>query len=101
MTITESHASHIGRVSVEYSISGPSLDPDELTALIGVTPSQVFRHGEPRFNYARDQVGVHQEGYWGFSSEGQVASKDVNDHFDAVLDALLPHVGHLRARAAE
>lgn len=98
MPISESHASHIGRVAVSYWIAGASLDPDSLTEVLGIQPARVFRVGEPRFNAVGEQIGLHSRGLWEVTSRGAVHSKDVNDHCAAVLQPLLPHAAHLRER---
>ena len=99
MAISESHASHIGRVAVSYSISGPAVEPDALTAQLGIAPSTVFRAGEPRRNAAGNAIGVHMHGFWALSSTGAIDSKDVNQHFAVVLQRLLPHAAILRELA--
>lgn len=37
MPISELHASHIGRVAVSFSVSGPTVNPDAITARLGIT----------------------------------------------------------------
>jgi len=100
MPISESHASHIGRVEVSYWIRGAGLDPDGLTEVLGIRPTRVFRVGEPRRNAVGNQIGLHEHGFWEVTSRGKVHSKDVNDHCAVVLQPLLPHASFLRERQA-
>ncbi len=90
MTISEFHASHIRRVRVSFVISGPDLDPEDVTRAIGSSPSRCARRGDPQRNLRGDLVGAEDEGWWELSSLPQVDSKDINDHFEYLLTRLLP-----------
>jgi hypothetical protein len=81
MSITEFHASHIGRVGVSFQMSSPTLDPNEVTRALGITPELV-------------SVPVSTHGFWSLSSQGKVeaglAAKDINEHIRYLLRILLP-----------
>ncbi|HZE71630.1 MAG TPA: DUF4279 domain-containing protein [Pyrinomonadaceae bacterium] len=81
MGFTEFHASHIGRVAVSFHLSSPTLDPNEVTRVLGVAPELV-------------SVPVSTHGFWSLSSQGKIeaglAAKDINEHFRYLLRALLP-----------
>jgi hypothetical protein len=81
MSISEFHASHIGRVAVSFHLSSPTLDPNEVTRVLGIAPELV-------------SVPVSTHGFWSLSSQGRVeaglAGKDINEHFRYLLRALLP-----------
>ena len=81
MAITELHASHIGRVAVSFHLSSPTLEPSEVTRVLGVAPELV-------------SVPPSTHGFWSMTSQGKVeaglAAKDINEHFRYVLRALLP-----------
>lgn len=100
MGISESHASHIGRVGVDYCLSGDELDPRIVTSSTGLTPSFSARRGDPRLGPNGRKLGAYEIGLWRVSSESAVVSKDVNDHFAFLLERLLPHQGILRNFAA-
>ncbi len=100
MGISESHASHIGRVGVDFCLSGNELDPGIVTSSIGITPSFSARRGDARLGPRGREVGTHKVGLWRLSSEGAVVSKDVNDHFAFLLERLLPYQAVLREFAA-
>jgi len=100
MGISESHASYIGRVGVDFCLSGDELEPGVVTSRIGIPPSVSARRGDARLGPQGREVGTHNIGLWRLSSEGAVLSKDINDHFAVLLDRLLPHQAVLREFAA-
>ena len=89
--LSEEHESHIGRVQVSFVLSATDLDPDEVTEMTGLTPDESAKRGDERRNYKGQLITPHKEGFWIISSQGKVESKDINDHFDFLLDILLPH----------
>ena len=80
MTINELHASHIGRVGVSFHLSSPTLDPDEVTRALKISPDLV-------------SVPPSTHGFWSLSSQGKVEglleSKDINEHLRYLLRNLL------------
>jgi len=91
MAINELHAFHVRRVKVGFIVSGPDLDPDMVTRSIGKSPTHKARCGEPRRNLAGKLVGTEDEGWWRLDSTPQVDSKDIDDHFEFLLNLVLPH----------
>jgi hypothetical protein len=95
MSINELHASHIGRVCVDFYLSSPSLDPSKVTEALGLQPDKSAKRGDERSNYAGNLLSPHEEGFWVLSSKGKVngklQSKDINDHIMFLLKLLLPH----------
>jgi hypothetical protein len=83
MTITELHASHIGRVAVSFHLSSPTLDPDEVTRALNLSPELV-------------SVPPSTHGFWSLSSQGKVegmlGAKDINEHLRYLLRELLPYL---------
>jgi hypothetical protein len=47
-------------VQVSLRIRHPTIDPDEISAAIGVTPAHCFKSGDP----ARGRRGLHTQTYW-------------------------------------
>jgi hypothetical protein len=88
--IDEQHASHIGRVKVDFLLSALDLDPKTITERTGLHPDKSAKRGDERRNYKRDLIAPHDEGFWMLSSEGKVISKDINDHIGLLLGLLLP-----------
>jgi hypothetical protein len=89
--ISELHASHIGRVKVEFCLSAFELEPATITDWTGIQPDKMARRGDERRNYKGDLLAPHDEGFWAISSAGKVHSKDINDHLNFLLELLLPH----------
>lgn len=95
MSINELHASHIGRVGVDFYMASPSLNPSEVTAALGIQPDKFASRGDERRNYGGSLLSPHEEGFWLLSSKGKVQgeleSKDIDEHFMFLLKQLLPH----------
>lgn len=89
--ISKEHASHIGRVKVDFFLSALLLDPATITNLTGLPADRSARRGDERRNFKGDLIPPHDEGFWMISSEKEVNSKDINDHFRFLLGLLLPH----------
>ena len=95
MAISEFHASHMRRVRVSFCVSAPDLEPSEVTLAVGLEPSASARRGDERRNRAGTILAPQAEGFWAYSSDPLTSSKDINDHFAAVLTPLLPHADKL------
>jgi Domain of unknown function (DUF4279) len=82
MTINELHASHIGRVAVSFHLSSPTLDANEVTRVLGISPELI-------------SVPPSTHGFWSLSSQGKVEglleAKDINEHLRYLLGKLLPY----------
>ena len=97
MTLQDLHRAHIGRVAVTITIEHPDLEPEELTAALGITPDMSCRRGDA------DQIGTRSisaaTGSWSLKSTPHVDSKDVNEHLEFLLEQLRPHAKAIRARS--
>jgi hypothetical protein len=60
-----------------------SLDPDEVTSLLGVTPTEIQRAGDPRSPKADK---VHKCSGWFLSTESLLTSLDARHHLDWILE---------------
>lgn len=85
------HASHIGRVKVDFCLSARDLDPEAVSQVTGLQPDRTAKRGDERRNYKGDLLTPHDEGFWLISSAKRVQSKDVNVHLKSLLTELLPH----------
>ena len=90
-SISELHASHIGKVKVEFFLSALALEPSTITDWTGIQPDRMARRGDERRNYKGDLIAPHDDGFWAITSEGKVNSKNINDHLNFLLELLLPH----------
>jgi len=95
MSINELHASHIGRVGVDFYVASPALNPSEVTAALGIQPDKFASRGDERRNPAGGLLSPYQEGFWLLSSKGKVQgaleAKDIDEHLMFLLKLLLPH----------
>ncbi len=81
---------------VGFRFIGPAVDPEGLTRLIGVSPTDSHRSGQPMLKRHDRTYGT---GFWGIES-GLPPTAPVEDHAARLLDLLEPHAGALRGLAA-
>jgi hypothetical protein len=77
---------HYGTCSYTHvwlRIMHEALDPDEVTQLLGVSPTEIQRAGEPR---SPKTDKVHKCSGWFLSTEGILMSLDARHHFDWILE---------------
>ncbi len=74
-----------------------SLDPSEVTARLGIQPSDWQRRGESRRPGSRPA----KLSGWFLSSEGAVESRDVRRHLDWLLSHIAPRGDVIRALQSE
>ena len=60
-----------------------TIDPDEVTHLLGVTPTEIQRAGEPRSSKTDK---IHKTSGWFLSTEGVLTSLDARHHLDWILE---------------
>ena len=80
---------------MDFLITTLSLNPNEVTAVLGIQPDKFAMRGDERRNHAGGLLSPHEEGLWLLSSRGKVQgdlpSKDINEHLLFLLNVLLPH----------
>jgi hypothetical protein len=87
---------------VIFSISGPAVEPAQLTRLLGVSPSESTPAGTTiGTDLDGSEVEVEHLGSWVLSTGDRVDSPAAEAHVEYVLALLRPHVGALRALANE
>ena len=62
-----------------------TVDPDEVTALLGVAPSKLQRRGDP--NKSRPGKFLSKGG-WTLSTKGVLGSKDARHHLDWIIEKI-------------
>ncbi len=77
--------------AVTFLMGSPTLDPTEVTAALGITPTNVAVPGSTLETWDGSVVHVDRVGWWSLSSADHVASSDVDAHFRFLLEQLLPH----------
>jgi len=75
------------RTGATFRVWGKDLDPDEVTAQLGITPSETFKAGDQR---GKSKGAIWKEGHWEISSEDHVSSKVLETHIEWLLDQLEP-----------
>jgi hypothetical protein len=71
-----------GATYATLCIYGDDLDPDTVTSLLGIEPSQARTKGQQL------KKGVVQRGGWFLSTEDIIASKDVRCHVDWLIEKI-------------
>jgi Domain of unknown function (DUF4279) len=74
------------RTWATFRISGKRLDPERITQLLKLAPSESFKAGDPRGTTSLRW----SHGYWGISSEGLIESTDLEVHLEWLASQLLP-----------
>ncbi len=67
-------------------VMGPEVDPDEVTAIMGVQPTSVQRRGDTV--PSKPEKTLSRGGWW-ISTEGILESKDARHHLDWILEKVL------------
>ncbi len=98
--IGESHASHITKVNVAFIISGPKVEPKDLSALFNTLPDRFARKGDERRNAKGNVIGLEEHGWWRIDSTPRlkvtgIHEKNINEHLAVLLSILLPHRARL------
>lgn len=78
----------------ELRIYGHDLDPEEITATLGLQPTTSQKRGE--LKTGRFSTRTTPIGGWFLSSEGVIHSKDVRDHLAWLLRLIAPKSDQLR-----
>jgi len=85
---------HVGKVSVRFMVYGDNWDPDRVLQTCGLQPTESARpHQNPRLlPFSEHLVGGESAGIWVLDTAAHVNSKDVKEHFQYLLDAVLPRL---------
>jgi len=66
-------------------IMSDDLDPDEVTRLLGVSPTETQRRGDPR---PGKEGRTYKKSGWFLSTAGTLTSRDARHHFDWILERI-------------
>lgn len=81
--------------SVEVNLVGTTLDPDRITAILGIQPSCAGRAGDACGH--PDPMRLRDEGFWAHEMSAGDGVVECRDHgVNCLADALLPNVDQLR-----
>lgn len=94
--ISPEHASHIRGVNVAFMLLGDDLDPNAVTAALGILPNSCARKGDERRSPRGQLLGHHRQGWWRLDSTPLLKvtgdeAKDINEHLKVLLEQLLPN----------
>ncbi|QJE97708.1 DUF4279 domain-containing protein [Luteolibacter luteus] len=64
-------------------VMGEDVDPDEVTAIVGVSPTSTQRRGNPVEGHPGK---TYSRGGWWIGTEGLLGSKDARHHLDWILE---------------
>jgi hypothetical protein len=89
-------------VEVIFSISGPTIAPQEISKLLEIEPTEATQPGLTRStDLDGTEVETEQRGTWVLATGTRVDSVAVDDHVAYVLDLLRPHASALRELSKE
>ena len=77
---------------------GDSLDPDEVSALLGIEPTLSYRKGDTRLTRHGKEV-VHRAGLWSLDVQDKTP-EDLNSQIPEILGQLTQDLGIWRALAS-
>jgi hypothetical protein len=78
-------------ILVSFVLTGPSLDPDAVSSLLGLTPTRSHRRGEATRSGRPYAIAI-----WGLDS-GCGPSEALETQLDSLLHQLQPRSGEIRA----
>lgn len=78
--------------TVTFKITGDALEPDEVTTLLGINPSESHRKGD---KWPTHPEHSYTTGYWGLESSLSLESSLI-DHLDRLFRILLPQAESIR-----
>ena len=82
------------KVFVDLQITGDGLDPDELSAILPVTPCTAYRKGERYYVGPRIGYRIGRTGVWYMTSDEFVSSPHLGDHAAFLWALLWPAAGN-------
>ncbi len=82
----------IPEISVEFSIYGTQITPEEITALLGMNPTQTYRLGD----FIERTKVRRKHNAWCFSVNNVISSYYLEDYVSPLLEALLPKAETIR-----
>jgi Domain of unknown function (DUF4279) len=86
------------RTSASFSLCGDALDPDAITAVTGLEPTDSHRKGDTHGTPPR-RVGSYRSGYWSIDSDLDDLDS-LESHIESLLVKLEPVTAALRSVCA-
>jgi len=80
--MTKSSNATSSKAFATLRFSGNRLDPDQISAILGVPPTKAWRKGERYFAGSRTRHLVGRTGTWFLATDDFVTSPDLDHHLD-------------------
>lgn len=87
------------RALATLRFAGETLDPDELTAILGIEPTLKYRRGEAYQPGPRSPKRTEPVGCWFLSTKGMVRSHELEHHLGSLAGMIAAEPGGLRSTA--
>jgi hypothetical protein len=85
--------------TVEVDLLGDALDPEKITAIMGVKPSESAKAGEPR---KHNHGALHDHGFWTYEAVTEGDISECRDYqLQCLADMIHPHLDQLRGAGVE
>lgn len=78
-------------LSIDWGIRGDGINADEVTRLLGIPPSSMYRKGE-KYQTRDGRSFERFSTVWHLRSDGDVTSDHLNDHAEYLLNKLEPKI---------
>jgi hypothetical protein len=95
------HLDGVSQVAVHFRFAGETLDPQAVTARLGIEPDWAQRRGDPLVRSNGETLGQTENGIWSLTSVGRVRSLNIVTHLSALLELLRPVASAVAELAAE
>jgi hypothetical protein len=85
---------HVGKISVRLEVFGEEWDPNRVLPSSGLEPSESLRpHQSPRLlPFSKREAHPDSVGVWALDTAAHVKSRDVKEHFQYLLNTVLPRL---------
>jgi hypothetical protein len=96
----DDHYPTCARTYATLRIYSNSIDPDEITLLLGINPTSIQRCGE-LVQSSRKTNTAHKLNGWFLTSDGALESRDIRQHLNWLLDQLASKEAAIRSLQLE
>lgn len=82
-------------VKAAFRVMGPDLEPEVVSQLLGLEPTEAHRRGDPRVGKSGRRYSDFAEGLWGWRPD-LAESEPLAEHLRALLDVMEPKAVRLQ-----
>jgi hypothetical protein len=88
--------------TIEVDFTGDRLDPEKVTAIMGLQPTECAKAGDPRRNGHGHEGATYEHGFWTYDATSQDDVDECRDaHLKQLAEMVEPHVERLREAGVE